>query len=168
MQKRVLYFDTDSAIYIQRPSDPRLYPPLGIFLGDFKNELDRNDHIVEFCSGGPKNYGCKVRGFYLNVEGSAQLNYNVLCSNTLEELFDSLAHPRITHVNQSHTIHRNPKAYTPDTRTAHKDYKMVYSKRVLVPGTARTYPYGYRQSEEESESDDVNLNNVDHLMGLLD
>ena len=55
-----------------------LDPPLGEFLGDFSDELDPCDHIVEFCSGGPKNYGyktahgkveCKVRGFSLNFEG---------------------------------------------------------------------------------------------------
>ena len=31
LQERVLYFDTDSIIYIQRPSDPPLYPPRSNF-----------------------------------------------------------------------------------------------------------------------------------------
>lgn len=47
------------------------------------DELEGDDHIVEFVSGGPKNYGyqtaagkvcCKVRGFTLNVRGDKQLN----------------------------------------------------------------------------------------------
>lgn len=42
------------------------------------NELDESDYIIEFVSGGTKNYGyvtkkgkvvCKVRGFSLNVRG---------------------------------------------------------------------------------------------------
>ena len=140
MQERVLYFDMDSVIYIQRPSDPPLPPPRGNYFGDFKNELAPNDPIFEFCSGEPKNYGYqtrqgkmvyKVRGFSLNVQGSAQLNYHVLCTNTLHELHDPLARPRITRVRQSHTIHRNSKSYTLKTRASHKDYKMVYTKRVL-------------------------------------
>ena len=182
MQERVLYFDTDSVIYIQRPWDPLLHPPRGNFLGYFKNELAPNDPIVEFCSGCPKNYGyqtkqgkvvCKVHGFSLNVQGSAQLNYHVLRTNTLHELHDPLSRPRITRVHQSHTIHRNCKSYTLETRPTHKDYKMVYTKRVLEPGTVRTYPFGYRHSEEEEEGqiitvDDVDLDNIERLMDLFD
>ena len=53
------------------------------------NELDDGDHIVNFTSAGPKNYGyvtkngkvcCKVRGFTLNNVAWAidQLNYEVM------------------------------------------------------------------------------------------
>ena len=52
---------------------------------------------------------------------------------------------------------------------------MVYTKRVLEPGTARTYLFRYRHAEEQDEEegqivtiDDVDLNNIDHLMDLLD
>ena len=45
-------------------------PPLGDYLGDFKDELLPDDYIVEFATGGPKNYrykthkgeDCKVQG----------------------------------------------------------------------------------------------------------
>ena len=36
LQERVLYFDTDSVIYIQCPSDPSLHPPRGNYFRDFK------------------------------------------------------------------------------------------------------------------------------------
>ena len=71
---RILYFDTDSVVFIEHPDDP----VLGNYLGDFTDECDDGDYIVEFVSGGPKNYGyrtkqgkveCKVRGFRLNSEG---------------------------------------------------------------------------------------------------
>ncbi|XP_068720877.1 uncharacterized protein [Montipora capricornis] len=156
--ERVLYFDTDSVIYLHRPDDPPLDPPRGAYLGDFKSELDADDHIVEFCSGGPKNYGyktkngyveCKVRGFSLNVEGMTQLNYEVLRQNTLDELHRPLDRPRTTRVTQSHTIQRNAKTYTLETQPSHKDYRLVYSKRVLDPNTAQTYPYGYERFTDE-------------------
>ena len=92
---------------------------------------------------------CKVRGFSLNVEGSAQLNYDVLRQNTLDELYHPLDEPRTTCVTQSHTIQRNAKTYTLETRSSHKDYRLVYSKRVLDPTTAKTYPYGCECFTEE-------------------
>ena len=58
----------------------------GDFLGEMTDELD-GDLIVEFVSGGPKNYAyqtekgkteCKVRGFTLNVRGKEVLNYDTM------------------------------------------------------------------------------------------
>ena len=46
----LLYFDTDSIIFMDLPGQTS--SPLGDYLGDFKNELDSGDVIVEFCSGG--------------------------------------------------------------------------------------------------------------------
>ena len=84
----VVFGDTDSIVYIHRPCLPD--PLLDDYLGDFKDELSHGDYIVEFASGGPKNYGyvtakgkeeCKVHGLSLNSEGSCQMNYQVLCQN---------------------------------------------------------------------------------------
>ena len=69
-------------------------------------------------SGGPKNYGyltstgkteCKVRGFALNTEGLAHLNYAVLRQNTLDELQRPLDEPRQTAVPITYKIHRDAK-----------------------------------------------------------
>ena len=103
--ERTLYYDTDSVIYRQLPGQPTI--PIGDFLGDMTNELDGEDHIVEFVSGGAKNYGyttkegkveCKVRGFTLNVRGRASLNYRVMKANILAELDDPLEHRRVVKV----------------------------------------------------------------------
>ena len=149
---RALYSDTDSVIFVQSPEDAPIQPPLGDFLGDFTDELDPGDHIVEFCSGGPKNYGyktaagkkeCKVRGFSLNAQGVAQLNYDVLLQNTLDEIQHPKLRPRVTPVRQSHTIHRDAKQYQLTTQPNTKNYRLVYNKRILDPQSKYTYPYGY-------------------------
>jgi len=84
-QGRVVYFDTDSVVFRGLPGQPD--QSLGVYLGDFKDELPDGDHIVEFASRGPKNYGylasrgreeCKVRKISLNSEGIKQLNYQVV------------------------------------------------------------------------------------------
>ena len=158
LNERVLYFDTDSVIFVQSPGE--IKPVLGDYLGDFTDELTNGDFITEFCSGGPKNYGyrtkkdkycCKVRGFSLTVEGMTQLNYQVLRENTLKEIQKPLDSPRKTRVAQTHKIVRVSKDYQLWTKEAHKEYKLVFNKRVLDPQTAITYPYGYRGLDSEDE-----------------
>ena len=72
------------------------------------NELDKDDHIVEFTSAGPKNYSyltkrgktcCKVRGFSLNVRGASQLNRDVMKQNLLDELTNPLDNGQRRNVN---------------------------------------------------------------------
>lgn len=55
LQKRVLYFDTDSIIFI-KDDDPLFNPQVGKYLGEFKDELG-GGNILEFCSGSRNNYG---------------------------------------------------------------------------------------------------------------
>ena len=52
---RVLYFHTDSVIYVSKPGDYE--PTLGNVLGDWDNQLEEGkSHIVSFRSLGPKTY----------------------------------------------------------------------------------------------------------------
>ena len=148
--QRVLYFDTDSVIYLEEPGQPN--PPLGDYLGQFTSELKADDHITEFVSGGPKNYGyqtkngkveCKVRGFRLNSEGKTQLNYDVMRQNVLEEIQQPQKQPRQTQVVKTHQIVRDAKTYQLFTFPDYKCYQLVYDKRVIDPDTFQTYPYGY-------------------------
>ena len=150
LQERVLYYDTDSVIYLEEPGQPS--PVLGNYLGEFTSELDDDDYIVEFVSGGPKNYGyktkkgkieCKVRGFRLNSEGKTQLNYDVIRQNVLDEIQKPLQKPRQTPVHKTYQIMRNPQTYQLYTFHESKLYKLVYDKRVVNPDTFKTYPYGY-------------------------
>ena len=49
LHKRVLYYDTDSVIYVSRAG--QYDPPLGDYLGDFTDELEAEERIVESVSG---------------------------------------------------------------------------------------------------------------------
>ena len=160
LQERVVYFDTDSVVFRSLPDQPD--PPLGDYLGDFKDELSTGDYIVEFASGGPKNYGyltnegkqeCKVRGISLNSEGSKQLNYHVLRQNVLDDIQQPLeSGSRQTDVKKTYHIVRNAKQYALDTVSQVKKYQLVYNKRVIDPDTFKTYPYGYLRWTPEDEA----------------
>ncbi|CAC5402760.1 unnamed protein product [Mytilus coruscus] len=83
LDERVLYKDTDSCIYVSKKGKPE--PPLGNYLGELTSEIPADEgYIVEFVSGGPKNYAyrtlksetCKVKGFTLNFTNSNIVNFN--------------------------------------------------------------------------------------------
>ena len=96
-------------------------PPLGQFLGQFKDELDGNDNIEEFVSG-HKKYGykthqenvcCKVREFSLNRDLHQHLNYEVIDvkQNVLAEVQEPLDQPRENSVPKTYQIERDAKKY---------------------------------------------------------
>ncbi|KAL9960246.1 hypothetical protein ACROYT_G033681 [Oculina patagonica] len=148
--EQILYFDTDSLIYKHREGQPSL--PLGDYLGDFTNELDDDDFIVEFAAAGPKNYAyktklgktcCKVRGFSLNVRGSAHLNFETLKDNVKSEVKEPLAETRSIALFNPHKITRDKTTKTLNTVTEIKRYQVVFDKRVVDANTFMSYPYGY-------------------------
>lgn len=55
LRDQVLYYDTDSVIYSCKPGQTTI--ALGDYLGDMTSELNEDDYITEFVSGGAKNYG---------------------------------------------------------------------------------------------------------------
>jgi hypothetical protein len=153
LQDRVLYFDTDSLIYLSRPSD--LYEVLvGNYLGQMTNEIEKDygptAYIKEFVSGGPKNYGMKVcagpneycnikvRGFRLTSQVSCFLNFETMkrlvreyvdenCNSTID-----LPYYKILRTSGRNVISKN----------VIKKYKIVYDKRVVL-NNFFTVPFGY-------------------------
>ena len=80
LQERILYYDTDSVVFVHEPGKPE--PPMGDYLGDLTDELD-GDYITTFVSGGPKNYAyvtnnnksvTKIRGITLDYATTKKLN----------------------------------------------------------------------------------------------
>ena len=78
----------------------------------------------------------------------SQLNYNVLKNNTLDDIRDPQDTPCLTPVVQSHVMQRDSNTFEFSSVAKSKNYKLVYSKRVMNPDTLLTYPYGYVQDEE--------------------
>ena len=58
-QERAIYCDTDSVIYVQPKDEPSLIET-GDKLGDMTSELRSSESIIEFVSGGPKNYAYRI------------------------------------------------------------------------------------------------------------
>ena len=159
--QQVLYMDTDSIIYKHAPGQPTL--ETGAYLGQFKNELDEGDTIIEFATAGPKNYGyrtqkgkveCKVRGFSLNARGQEQLNFDILKRNVLDELQHPQAQTRSIRIFNPHKIVRDETTKRLETRTEIKRYQLVASKRVVDPDDFHTYPYGFTPAPQDGDFSD--------------
>ena len=147
LQERVLYYDTDSVVYIHQPGKPD--PPLGKHLGELTDELVPGDHITMFLSGGPKNYAyetnngeaiVKIRGITLNYDASKTINVDVM-RHLVELYVDCHIQDKVT-VNIPYKITRDKKEKNIVTKRMKKDYRVVYNKRV-VKENYETVPYGY-------------------------
>ena len=146
LQERVLYYDTDSVIYVHRPGEPS--PPLGNYLGDLTDELN-GDYITSFVSGGPKNYAyrtkngkteTKVRGITMDYLASGKLNHGVV--QALVHLsVDCEIDAKVT-VDIPFKITRDKKEKNIVSKRMKKDYRIVYNKRVITDGY-ETLPYGF-------------------------
>ena len=149
LKDRVLYMDTDSIIYKTREGQEML--PTGRFLGEFTNETP-GDSIVEFVSGGPKNYGyltknekteCKVRGFSLNYETKQRLNYETMKNNLLAELEEPLDEARTITIPIHDYFERDQINKKIKLTERVKKYKLVFDKRIVDPATKTSTPYGF-------------------------
>ena len=141
LQDRVLYFDTDSIIYVTRPGDTAL--PLGDYLGDLTSELPPGDSIQKFVSTGPKSYGyqtrhgkteIKCKGIPLTVTSSEKVNFESMVSLVSGQ-------ERQIQVTLPQQIRRDPKHRQLKTVDVEKVFQVVYDKRVRRG--MKTVPYGY-------------------------
>ena len=139
LNERVLYFDTDSIIF---KTSGKKKPDLGEYLGDFTNELNEGDTIIEFASGGPKNYGyqtrqgkqeCKIRGISLNSEGSKQLNFPILKQNVLDDIQNPPTEARQTTIIKPHHINRQAQDYFICTDKQEKSISLFTLSGSLTP-----------------------------------
>ncbi len=144
LDKRVLYYDTDSVIYVSLPG--QYDPPLGDYLGELTDELDGGEHIVEFVSGGPKNYAyktnknnetCKVRGFTLHYTNSQLINFDTVKAIVT----DPTSTQNIT-VTNPRKICREKRKRKLVNKKEEKSYQMVYTKRRRIDNYD-TVPYGF-------------------------
>ncbi|CAH1104349.1 unnamed protein product [Psylliodes chrysocephalus] len=153
LEDRVLYYDTDSVIYVSRPG--ALDIPTGEFIGDMTDELEKEgsgSYITEFVSGGPKNYAykvwstkdqdfkitCKVKGISLNHSTSQQINFN-----SIKEMVLNPCEP-IQIISKEI---RRTKEHNIVTKDNVKKYKPNSLKRKFLPDH-NSVPFGYKKSKE--------------------
>lgn len=154
LDKRVLYYDTDSVIFKAKENEYK--PSCGQFLGQLTNEIP-NGFINEFVCLGPKNY-CysvvneksdqveyvlKIKGLRLNTDTLKIVNFEsmkkLLDTYTTESLDKTLKVPQTNFATLwNHDI---------ITRNNEKEYKMVFTKRKLLPDYS-TRPFGYVNSQQ--------------------
>ena len=155
LQQQVLYYDTDSVVYKWRPGQPSI--AIGDFVRDMTDELE-GDVITEFAFGGAKNYGyqtrggkvvCKVRGFTLNVRGSAILNFHTMKDNIISELDLPQDFRRNLNIVTPYYFRRDLEKKQIQVVPRVKQYGLVFDKRVVDVATRSSYPYGYERIGEE-------------------
>jgi hypothetical protein len=143
LNERLLYFDTDSIIFIENLDNENEYKPkTGNYLGDLKDEL-KSKWIIEFVSGGCKNISyicndntsvCIIKGFRLDHQSDLKLNFESI------KKIVTLENDKKINVEQQ-KFSRNKYNWTIKSEDIIKNYSMVYDKRILIE--YETLPYGY-------------------------
>ena len=143
LNDQVLYFDTDSIIYIDSPNGNK------IKTGDMLGELTAiNGKVINnvFVSGGPKNYSfrygdneqkCVVKGFRLNHENAQILNHENMIRMVIGDIKE------LTLVNENKITRQNKQIVN---KYEEKSYTFGYDKRAIQyisDSCIETLPYGY-------------------------
>lgn len=150
--KDILYMDTDSVIFKSSNSFDPLSSMLGETLGRVTNEIPSNDHIVEFVSGGPKNYAYKcqsgkevwkVCGLKQNFKTRQKISMSVIQSmvTAAEGSPDFLTFEDTEFV-------RNKRTAQIVTKDTSKTYRIKFDKGFFDPDKVENpdfivYPFGF-------------------------
>ncbi|CAH0559292.1 unnamed protein product [Brassicogethes aeneus] len=154
LDRRVLYFDTDSIIFTHKEGE--WMPDVGDYLGMLTDEVAEygpGSKITEFVSGGPKNYAyrvyiadkkeyksiCKVKGITLNSKNSESVNFE-----TLKAMVCDNADPTYVHNTRKICITAD---YDVISRSESKIYRIGYTKRRRIDNYD-TVPYGFLEEEQ--------------------
>lgn len=157
LRERVIYYDTDSIIYISKDNSNEYEPPTGSCIGEMTNELDvygNGSYISEFVSGGPKNYAykvwstkeqrdkfvCKVKGININYESSKLINFSTMKDLVLG-VPDGDDDNQIIHVLSNNF--RRTQAREILSRQESKIYKINHTKRKFKDDIF--LPYGFKK-----------------------
>ncbi|MDI9312027.1 MAG: DNA polymerase [Limnohabitans sp.] len=148
---RLLYFDTDSIIYIKKQNDIEI--ETGDYLGELTDEIKQgygvNAKITKFCSAGPKNYALEIesngeRNVIMKTKGICNYasNLNILNIQEMINIVKNYTQNKILYKNIDQTqIKSNKYFHFVQTNKFKKVYKAVSDKRRVLGNF--TLPYGY-------------------------
>ena len=92
---------------------------------------------------------CKVRGFTLNVRGSAILNFRTMKENILLELDSPQDSRRQLNIVTPYYFKRDLEQKQIQVVPLVKQYGLVFDKRVIEVATQSSFPYGYERIGNE-------------------
>ena len=158
--RNVLYFDTDSVIYVSPTGDHLVPVDTTGEMGLWTSEAKPNDHFVEFCSAGPKTYAlksfsgtgdiAKSKGFSLHYNNQKVFNFETLKEQAIYKGLGMDIEKLSLHRND--VIMRRNRFQIIVERNKGKILNMVYDKRkILNPDCdyhlvtcIDTLPWGHR------------------------
>ncbi|XP_031781445.1 uncharacterized protein LOC116416620 isoform X2 [Nasonia vitripennis] len=165
---RVLYYDTDSCIFVSHDDAPDEYKPfVGSKLGDMTDKLcgyGENTYISNFVSGGPKFYAytavtpnkddkiecCKVKGISLNFSNGVKINFDSI-KNLINDAFATEDHESEKMNDECSKIRlkfkaiRRTKMHEVLTREESKTCCVVLKKRRYLT-SRKSLPFGYKNN----------------------
>ena len=150
---QVLYFDTDSCIWLKRGDGTDYIPPRGEFLGDLKSELSPGNSIVTFGSSGAKSYilvykspengmlsKVVLKGISLTFGNSKVACYDVILDK-IEKFVAARDDSAEPFYKTENFFYRAPD-FQIYMRDLTKNFKVTYDKRLICEDFT-TLPYGY-------------------------
>jgi len=141
--RNTLYFDTDSVVFVEKVGQQTLHT--GDLLGQLTDELPQGRFIKLFMSTGPKSYSyrldnnvttMKIKGITLNHKNSQVIDFDMMKS----VVFDAIEKVRLPPSKQITRVKHRGIVYN---RPQSKLFRKVFSKRVMIPGSYDSLPYGY-------------------------
>ena len=152
LNRRVLYFDTDSVIYSVGPDDRKI--PCGSFLGDLVDEVESKFGdmacINEFASLGPKTYCLNIRKADATEESIIRAKGITLNKGTVKLInVKSMIEMAHKFINGQHEVLHVPQMVFRCTKTRQlyteyikKQFRAISEKRRLC-ANGTTLPFGY-------------------------
>jgi hypothetical protein len=156
LHERLYYIDTDSCVFLS-PGPTIKNGLLGELTDEILSTHRVHDSIGIWAGTGAKAYGyslkrnkdiktCKVKGITLSHESSEHINLE-----TMRELLMATVDEQVE-VTTRHSMRRNKKTKRIYSRDITKRYRVTSDKRVRVPGSFTTLPYGHQDVPEKTQS----------------